>query len=282
MGRDAAQFLRLWFVCPVWQGCSWPLLGRAARCARGRRPARRPLRMICLVRPGRSVCRWAAARPSSTTHDLPGSAWSLCAPVGGGPPARSPHASLTARSGRSRGPPWPCRHPPAPRPCPATAHGHRSQAFQFPPAPSTPVGPGVLLVGSARLYLACGTKFAMRGFFLATAVQSSPCMRKTCQKGPFWASRASFIPRMRREGGCWASFVPGVGLCVCPVAVLPPPTGTAAWPFNSLRRPHTNGAASLIGGSTRRLEAQLRPPSTPADANGPPSAHKRPKPGMFH
>ena len=122
--------------------CALP--GRAAWCARGRRPARRPLRMICLVRPGRSVCRWAAARPSSTAHDLPGSAWSLCVPVGGGPPARSPHASLTARSGRSRGPPWPCRHPPAPRPCPATTHGHRSQALQFPPAPSTPVGPSVL------------------------------------------------------------------------------------------------------------------------------------------
>ena len=70
------------------------------------------------VRPGCSM------RPPST----PGSFWSLCVPVGGGPPARSPHASLTARSGRSRGPPWPCRHPPAPRPSP--------------PAPFTPVGPG--------------------------------------------------------------------------------------------------------------------------------------------
>ena len=64
----------------------------------------------------------------------------LCVPVGGGPPARSPHASLTARSGRSRGPPWPCRHPPAPQPGPPV-----------PPAPSTPVGPGrcsaVLRVG---------------------------------------------------------------------------------------------------------------------------------------
>ena len=55
-------------------------------------------------------------------------AWPLSVPVGGGPPARSPHASC-ARSGRSRGPPWPCRHPPAPRPGPATAHGHRSQAL---------------------------------------------------------------------------------------------------------------------------------------------------------
>ena len=64
------------------------------------------------------LCPWAAARPQSTAHDLPGSAWSLCVPVGGGPPARSPHASLKARSGRSRGTPWSCRHPPAPRPCP--------------------------------------------------------------------------------------------------------------------------------------------------------------------
>ena len=78
----------------------------------------------CCVRPGCSV------RPPSTAHDLPSSVWSLCVPVGGGPPARSPHASLTARSGRSRGPPWPCRHPPAPRPGPPV-----------PPEPSTPVGP---------------------------------------------------------------------------------------------------------------------------------------------
>ena len=42
--------------------------------------------------------------------------WLLYAPVGGGPPARSPHASLTARNDRSRGPPWPCRRPPAPQP----------------------------------------------------------------------------------------------------------------------------------------------------------------------
>ena len=82
----------------------------------------------CCVRPGCSVCPWAAAHPPSTAHDLPSSVWPLCVPVGGGPPARSPHASLTARSGRSRGPPWPCRHPPAPQPGPATAHGHRSLA----------------------------------------------------------------------------------------------------------------------------------------------------------
>ena len=53
----------------------------------------------------------------------------LCVPVGGGPPARSPHASLTARSGRSRSPARPRHRPRAPQPGPAgraTAHGHRS------------------------------------------------------------------------------------------------------------------------------------------------------------
>ena len=57
---------------------------------------------------------------------------------------------------------WPACKPSAPRafgsarrlearPGPAAAHGCRSQALRRPPAPSTPVGPGVLLTcGSAR------------------------------------------------------------------------------------------------------------------------------------
>ena len=57
----------------------------------------------------------------------------LCVPVGGGLPARSPHAILKARSGRSRGPPWPCRHPPAPRPGPSAPSGalHTSGAWSL-------------------------------------------------------------------------------------------------------------------------------------------------------
>ena len=69
---------------------------------------------------------------------------SVCAcvlvPVGGGPPARSPHASC-ARSGRSRSPARPCRRPPAPRPGPrcsphrrcgaTTAHRHRGLALHW-------------------------------------------------------------------------------------------------------------------------------------------------------
>ena len=52
----------------------------------------------------------------------------LCA--GGRRPAREiATREPAARSGRSRGPPWPCRHPPAPRPGPAT-HGRCSQALR--------------------------------------------------------------------------------------------------------------------------------------------------------
>lgn len=40
-------------------------------------------------------------------------------------------------------------------------------------------------------------KFALLGLLLATAVESSPCAGKTRQIGPFWASRASFVPHMR-------------------------------------------------------------------------------------
>ena len=54
-------------------------------------------------RPPRGLFCWAGPR---------------CVPVGGGPPARSPHASF-ARSGRSRSPARPRRRPPAPRPGPA-------------------------------------------------------------------------------------------------------------------------------------------------------------------
>ena len=63
----------------------------------------------------------------------------LCVPVGGGPPARSPHASLRLGVVDLEA-----------RPGPATAHRHRGQALRFaarpcppdPPAPSTPVVPG--------------------------------------------------------------------------------------------------------------------------------------------
>ena len=42
-----------------------------------------------------------------------------------------------------------------------------------------------------------GRKFAMLGLLVAKTVESSPCARKTREIGHFWASRASFVPRMR-------------------------------------------------------------------------------------
>ena len=70
---------------------------------------RHPIRMSVFCMPGRVVvlscrlwCRWCSGRRIVCLW-----AWPLCVLVGGGPPARSPHASLKARSGRSRSPPVP-------------------------------------------------------------------------------------------------------------------------------------------------------------------------------
>ena len=71
-----------------------------------------------------------AAWPSMMLHvalgstDLPGAlhtcgAWPLCVPVGGGPPARSPHASLRLGVIDLEA-----------RPGPAATHRHRDQALQ--------------------------------------------------------------------------------------------------------------------------------------------------------
>ena len=86
--------------------------------------------------------------------------WLLCVPVGGGPPARSPHAS-SARSARSRGPPGPCHRPPAPQPPtqqashrppvgrlvlpdPAATHRHRSHLhLALPPPTGTAATPPI-------------------------------------------------------------------------------------------------------------------------------------------
>ena len=114
-----------------------PLVGRAALCARGRRPARSALFVAPLVfrAPGVLSC-WAGL---------------LCVPVGGGPPASRPRREL--RSARRL----------EARPGPATAHGHRSQAPHGPPAPFTPVGPGVLTCGLARRLVVRAGPDAARG-----------------------------------------------------------------------------------------------------------------------
>ena len=100
------------------------LLSVAALCAGGRQTSDRCLHTTSFARhttarPPRDPPRQTSVRRKHTSCFL----WLLYAPVGGGPPARSPHASLTARNDRSRGPPWPCRRPPAPQPqSPQTTH----------------------------------------------------------------------------------------------------------------------------------------------------------------
>ena len=108
----ASSLMLAWPLCVLVSGGP---LGRAALCARGRRPAG----------PGCFVCPWAAARWAGL----------LCVPVGGGPPA-------SLRLGAStRCPARPRHRPRAPQPGPAACHrdlpprpGPSAQQFrmQFP------------------------------------------------------------------------------------------------------------------------------------------------------
>ncbi len=120
------------------------LWGRAAVCAGGRRPARSP----SAPRAAHAVCcclwrRWCSGRRRAR------------------PPARSPHASLKARSGRSRSPPVPSgpsgalhtggacvawTSPTRPRCCPRAPR----QCPPVPPVPSTPAACAVLCVVARR------------------------------------------------------------------------------------------------------------------------------------
>ena len=126
-GRDAlcARGLRPARVPAGVPAAAWlALMGRAAVCAGGWRPARV---MVLLVAP--RVFR--APRGAG----LLCGARLLCVPVGGGPPARSPHASLRLGVVDLEA-----------RPGPAAAHRHRGQA---PPPPTGaaawPSGPSAAL-----------------------------------------------------------------------------------------------------------------------------------------
>ena len=133
----------------VFPGCGlWPPRvfrapeSPAAVCAGGRRPARVMVLLVAprVFRAPRGAGLLCGARP-------------LCVPVGGGPPARSPHASC-ARSGRSRGPPWPCRHPPAPRPGLAPRSPARPRHRPWEPKPGPPLPVGVMGVSRVE-FLGC-------------------------------------------------------------------------------------------------------------------------------
>ena len=180
---------------------------------------RHPIRMSVFCMPGRCCGgallwrRWCSGRRRARP---------LCVPVGGGlpacccllphgcsgrrrarPPARSPHASLAARSGRSRSPPVPSgpsgtlhtsgawslmcgwAHRLAALPGPAAAHGHRSLAL--PP----PTGTAVWLFGPSDTLHTGGTWCAVVSTGSAStlyAVQSSPC------SGCWWPKRYKVRP----------------------------------------------------------------------------------------
>ena len=146
---------RAFFVGPGCLVCPWaaarPLAVRAAICARR---ARHPLRMICLVRSGRSVCRWAAARPLAVRAAGPASVGLAAVCAGGRRPLRRPPHQwrlLCSRVALTLPPPTGTATVPSgpsgalhtcgarslfgsstrrleARPGPATAHGRRSQA----------------------------------------------------------------------------------------------------------------------------------------------------------
>ena len=106
---------------------AWPLcvlvsggpLGRAALCARGRRPAREPSarRVDSLSGQAPPPPTGTAARPRHRPR----------APQQG-LDVTHPHRGLAPSSLTGTAAP-PCRYPGALRPVPATAHGHRSQAL---------------------------------------------------------------------------------------------------------------------------------------------------------
>ena len=90
-----------------------------------------PVRQLCHHTSGRREACPPARRPRHAPTDISGGARPAhlirpVAPVGGGPPARSPHTSF-ARSDRSRSPARPRRRPQAPQPGPTglTPPSHR-------------------------------------------------------------------------------------------------------------------------------------------------------------
>ena len=139
--------------------------------------------------------------------------WLLCAPVGGGPPARSPHASF-ARSGRSRGPPWPCRHPPTPQPPhPARLAPPSSRAASYPPALPPPTGTA-----------ATSTPAGLAPPSSRAAVRCLPCHRPPAPQPPP-PQQASRRPPSGPAKGLLRHMKPSTGVspaCRSPNDAIPP------------------------------------------------------------
>ena len=159
----------------------------------------------------------------------------VCA--GGRRPAREiATREPAARSGRSRGPPWPCHRPPAPRLGPA---------FCSSPVPSGPSGAlhtsgaRSLLSGSARVV----TNVVNPSCFLCRF--SCACYKRRQSDGifaknsGFWPQIDTFVTRVLKEGFKMHQFddVCNVGR---PLVARPGPAaahGLCGMAFRSLRRP---------------------------------------------
>ena len=154
MNRSWVRFPQAAQIRPPGSGWAflYALTGRAAWCARGRRPAREIATREPAARSDRSRGPpWPRRRPRAPQPGLrtlrrPPHLWGRAAVCAGGRrPAREiATREPAARSGRSRGPPWPCHRPPAPRPGPA---------FCSSPVPS---GPSGALHASGAWSLMCG------------------------------------------------------------------------------------------------------------------------------
>ena len=113
----------------------------------------------------------------------------LGAPVGDGPPARSPHASLKARSDRSRSPARPCRRPRAPRPGPVV--------HEVPPAPSGQQGTGASSRSMAR---PCRCPWAPRPGLVVPPVPPAPSGQQGLRVLLECSARLCCRPRAPRPG----------------------------------------------------------------------------------
>ena len=171
-------------------------MGRAAWCARGRRPSR-----FCCLLPRQISGRRAACPPARRPRRELRSARRL--------EARPGPAGLAAASNRSGlvvsvlSVSLRCR-PPAPRPGPSV-----------PPAPFTPVGPGVLMGGWARRFVVRPGPAAARQTCLTNLACNSPATISNVEFTALKSQRfqtllnlhpielhASFL-RSGRIGACW-------------------------------------------------------------------------------
>ena len=179
----------------VFPGCGlWPPRvfrapeSPAAVCAGGRRPARVMVLLVAprVFRAPRGAGLLCGARP-------------LCVPVGGGPPARSPHASLRLGVVDLEA-----------RPGPAATHRHRGQALRLEarPGPATAHGNRSL----ARLFLWVSWGSRVLSFWGARVRVVTNVVNPRCFSCGFllrcYERRQSegFFAEVPVEGLCWASF----------------------------------------------------------------------------